>query len=51
VVIITMTCYSWAPSGGENLLTCGAIFWPPHRTQNRRQKVFTLVQGGLTFSK
>jgi len=29
-VTITVTCYSWAPSSGDHLLTCGAIFWPPH---------------------
>jgi len=28
-VTITVTCYSWAPSGGDHLFTCGAIFWPP----------------------
>jgi len=28
--IITVTCYSWAPSGGDHLFSCGAIFWPPH---------------------
>jgi len=27
---ITVTCYSWTPSSGEHLFTCGAIFWPPH---------------------
>jgi len=30
VVTITVTCYSWAPSSGDHLFTCGAIFWPPH---------------------
>jgi len=30
VVTITVTCYSWAPSSGDPLFTCGAIFWPPH---------------------
>jgi len=30
-VTITVTCYSWAPSSGDHLLTCGAIFWRPHR--------------------
>jgi len=28
-VTITVTCYSWAPSSGDHLFTCGAIFWPP----------------------
>jgi len=28
VVTITVTCYSWAPSGGDYLFTCGAILWP-----------------------
>jgi len=30
VVSITVTCNSWAPSSGDNLFTCGAIFWSPH---------------------
>jgi len=30
VVTITVTCYSWAPSSGDQLFTSGAIFWPPH---------------------
>jgi len=29
VVTITVTCYSWAPSSGDHLVTCGA-FWLPH---------------------
>jgi len=29
VVTITVTCYSWAPSSGDHLFTCGAIFRPP----------------------
>jgi len=29
VVTITVTCYSWAPSSGDHLFTCGAIFWSP----------------------
>jgi len=29
-VTITVTCYSWAPSSGDHLFTCGAIFWQPH---------------------
>jgi len=24
VVTITVTCYSWAPSSGDHLFTCGA---------------------------
>jgi len=31
VVTITVTCYSWAPSNGEHLFTCGAIYRPPQR--------------------
>jgi len=31
VVTITVTCYSWAPSSGEHLFTCGAIYRPPHK--------------------
>jgi len=26
VVTVTVTCYSWAPSGGHHLFTCGAIY-------------------------
>jgi len=29
-VTITVTCYPWAPSIGDHLLTCGGIFWLPH---------------------
>jgi len=29
-VTITVTCYSWAPSSGDHLFTCGAIYRPPH---------------------
>jgi len=24
-----VTCYSWAPSSGDHLFTCGAIYRPP----------------------
>jgi len=30
VVTITVTCYSWAPSSSDHLLTYGAISRPPH---------------------
>jgi len=30
VVTITVTCYSWAPSSGDHLFTCGTICRPPH---------------------
>jgi len=29
VVTITVTCYSWAPSSGDHLFTCGVIYRPP----------------------
>jgi len=29
VVTITVTCNLWAPSSGDNLFTCGAIYRPP----------------------
>jgi len=32
VVTIIVTCYSWAPSSGDHVFTCGAIFWPPQHT-------------------
>jgi len=30
VVTITVTCDLWAPSSGDHLFTCGAIYLPPH---------------------
>jgi len=30
VVTITVTCNLWAPFSGDNSLTCGAIYLPPH---------------------
>jgi len=30
VVTVTVTRYLWAPSSGDHLYTCGAIFRPPH---------------------
>jgi len=33
VVIITVTCILWAPSSGDHLFTCGAIYLPPHMTR------------------
>jgi len=30
VVTITVTCCSWAPSSGDHLFTCGAIYRLPH---------------------
>jgi len=30
VVTITVTCDSWAPSSGDYLFTCCAIYRPPH---------------------
>jgi len=30
VVTITVTCYSWAPSSGDYLFSCGAISRPLH---------------------
>jgi len=29
MVTITVTCYSWAPSSGDHLITCGDIYRPP----------------------
>jgi len=31
VMTITVTCNLWAPSSGDDLFTCGAIYLPPHR--------------------
>jgi len=39
VVTITVTCYSWAPSSGEHLFTCGAIYRPPHMSDFSSQFV------------
>jgi len=30
MITIIVACYSWAPSGGDHLSTCGAIYRPPH---------------------
>jgi len=30
LVTITVTCNLWAPSSGDHLFTCGAIYLPPH---------------------
>jgi len=31
VVSITVTCYPWALSSGDDLFTCGTIYLPPQR--------------------
>jgi len=31
VVSITVTCSLWAPSSGDYLFTCGAIYLPPQQ--------------------
>jgi len=31
VVTITVTCYSWAPSSGDHIFACGAIYQPPQK--------------------
>jgi len=31
LVTITVTCYSWEPSSGDHLFSCGAISRPPQR--------------------
>jgi len=36
VVNIKVTCYLWAPSSGDHLFTCGAIFRPPHLVSVKR---------------
>jgi len=40
LVNITVTCYLWAPSTGDHLFTCGAIFRPP---QHRYSPVTFLI--------
>ena len=37
VVTITVTWYSWAPSSGDHLFTCGAISRPPHHLETWSQ--------------
>jgi len=32
VATVTVACYSWAPSSGDYLFSCGAISRPPHNT-------------------
>jgi len=52
VVTITVTCYSWAPSSGNHLFSCGAISWPPHQwlarslTGPSRTKLLTALLPG-----
>jgi len=36
VVTITVTFYSSAPSNGDHLFTCGAIYRPPHQLRCHR---------------
>jgi len=36
VVNITVTCYSWAPSSGDHLFACGAIYRPPQFPTEKR---------------
>ena len=43
MVTITVTCYTRAPSSGDHLLTCGAIFWPPHRDVSIEHCVRTYI--------
>jgi len=38
VVTITVTCYSWAPSSGDHLFSCGAISRPPQYLHLRGNK-------------
>jgi len=40
-VTITVTCYSWAPSSGDHLFTCGTIFWPPQQVGRKTAKAVT----------
>ena len=37
VTPITMTCYSWAPSSGDHLFTCDAIYMPPQYFQHQAE--------------
>jgi len=48
VVTITVTCYSWTPSSGDHLFSCGAISRPPHTLNaflSETDKLFANVQG------
>jgi len=38
VVTITVTCNLWAPSSGDHLFPCGAIYLPPHQPQHLQNK-------------
>jgi len=49
-VTITVTCYSWAPSSGDYLFTCGAIFWPPHHFTLHQLEVLSLIIHTLTLN-
>jgi len=39
-VTITVTCYSLAPSNGDHLFACGAIFWSPQYSPAREVNTF-----------
>jgi len=39
VATITVSCYSWAPSSGDYLFSCGAISRPPHIASKRFRKI------------
>jgi len=43
VVTITVTCYSWAPSRGDHLFTCGAIYQPPQEASGETCVLIVLL--------
>jgi len=49
-VTITVTFYSWAPSSGEHLFTCGAIYRPPLHFPLHVLEVLSLIIHTLTLS-
>jgi len=51
VVTITATCYAWAPSSGDHLFTCGAIYRPPHLQPNMKSSSHKTWQTSFLFLK
>jgi len=47
VVTITVTCDLWAPSSGDHLFSCGAIYLPPHNTDAYHPRVHIRKVPGL----
>jgi len=51
VVTITVTCYSWAPSSGDDLFSCGATSRPPQCKASCRLSENVVFQFTFSLSK